>query len=171
MSQPTSRRAFLKGSMLRQSSGAIHPPGAVEDGFADLCTACGDCAGACPEDAIKLNPGAFPVVDVSDASCTFCGDCARSCPTGALEPDRVADWPWRASIVAASCLSQNGVSCRLCQDNCDQGAIRFRLQPGGRSAPLLDIDTCIGCGACATACPAGAVELKRFVTDQPEMVQ
>ena len=171
MSQPTSRRAFLSGRMLREDPGAIRPPGAVESRFLDLCTACGDCLDACPEDVISLSAGGYPTLRMTDGACTFCGDCVEACQTGALIADRMADWPWRASIVASACLSLNGISCRLCQDSCDEGSIRFKLMPGGKAEPVLNTETCTGCGGCATSCPADAVRFERPATLHPETLQ
>lgn len=159
MSQPASRRAFLRGHILRTDKTSIHPPGA-EPGFADLCTQCGECRMACPEDLITFDTQGWPVVDLNKSRCTFCGNCANACPTGALNPDMVDEWPWRAKITA-SCLSMNGISCRVCQDICDQNAIRFKLQMAGRARPVLDTDQCTGCGACASACPTGSVSFER----------
>ena len=43
---------------------------------------CGDCASACPTEAI-LDPG-LPSMRVDLGRCLFCGDCAAACPPGAL---------------------------------------------------------------------------------------
>jgi ferredoxin-type protein NapF len=171
MSQMTSRRAFLSARALREDPDAIRPPGAVATGFSDLCTRCEDCAAACPEDIITFDDAGFPVLDLSAGGCTLCGDCADNCPTPALLSERVAEWPWRARIDDTSCLSTNGVSCRLCQDNCEQDAIRFRLQLGGRAEPALETETCIGCGSCSAACPAGAIVMHRPAPLHPEVNQ
>ncbi len=62
----------------------------------NLCTQCGACAGVCPEGALVLEPGAYPVID--RARCTACGKCAAVCTSGALvlygeamKPDEVFD--------------------------------------------------------------------------------
>ena len=59
------------------------------------CTACGECAGACPTGAIQLgaadrtgrepSPGTDPLtVSLSYGSCIGCRECIDSCPEGAL---------------------------------------------------------------------------------------
>ncbi len=168
MNKLASRRAFLCGKTLREDRSAIRPPGAMEVELYDLCTQCDDCRDACPEDIIHFDAQGWPVVDLSAGPCTFCGDCANACSTGALTPELVNEWPWRASVTA-SCLSMNGVSCRICQDVCDRGAIRFKLQLGGRAEPQLDADSCTGCGACASACPAGSVSFTRQTSPTQEV--
>lgn len=165
------RRAFLSARAFREDSSIVRPPGSVVPGFLDHCTKCGDCLEACPEAVIAIDQDGFPTFQPSDDPCTFCGQCALACPTEALQFERMADWPWRATIQETSCLSINGVSCRVCQDNCEQNAIRFKLQTGGRADPALDSDACIGCGACVALCPVDAVALERRPKPQTETVQ
>lgn len=139
----------------------MRPPGSgAERDFEAACERCGACAEACPEAILVADAGGLPELTVSHGACTFCGACAEACPTGALRPDRIGAWPWRARI-APSCLSLNGTACRACQDVCDARAIRFRLETGGRAVPLLDPVACTGCGACVGSCPAGAIALTR----------
>ena len=70
--------------------------------------------------------------------------------------DRPARW---IAIVGAQCLSQRGVTCRVCADHCGAGAIRFRPMRGGIAVPIVDAATCTGCGACRAPCPAAAIAL------------
>ncbi len=171
MSQMTTRRAFLSARVLREDRGAIRPPGAVESGFVDACSGCSDCITACPEGILSRDADGYPILDLNSGACTFCGECTNACETDALQVDRLPDWPWRATIQTTTCLSMNGVSCRLCQDSCDARAIRFRLLLGGRAEPILDQDICTGCAACASACPVDAVALERPQTSKPEVIQ
>ncbi len=159
MNKLASRRAFLTGRALRDTASAMHPPGARAENFLELCTQCGDCVRSCPEHIVAKNEDGWPVVSFEAGACTFCGDCAQACPTRALIPELVEAWPWRARITN-SCLSMSGVTCRACQDVCDQGAIRFRLQTRGRAEPVLDLAACNGCGACASSCPVAAVQFE-----------
>jgi len=42
------------------------------------CTACGECAKACPRGVVSLQAGKLKVVDV--LACTLCGECVKACP-------------------------------------------------------------------------------------------
>ena len=171
MNKLASRRAFLRGKVLRPDRSALRPPGAVGDAFYDLCHDCDACVRACPEGIIAMGADGWPALRFDTGHCIFCQDCANACPTGALDADQVSDWPWRATF-AATCLSMNGTSCRMCQDACDADALRFRLLLGGRSEPVLNTETCTGCGACATACPVSAVSFERPTEEPiPEITQ
>lgn len=155
MIETLSRRNVLRG----QSRIALlpRPPGAGRArAFAQACTQCGDCARACPEEIILRDGEGFPVLDMRAGGCTFCGACAEACEAGALVAGR--PFGWRAGVGEA-CLSLSGTGCRICEDQCDAVAIRFRLQLGGRAEPLFDEARCTGCGACIAPCPAGAIAL------------
>lgn len=158
MNATNARRSFLRGRFNKPA--AMRPLGAlpVMD-FEDACNGCGDCARACPEGIIIRDDEGFPVVDLLRGECTFCNACTEACEVGALVADQ--PWPWRASV-SSDCLSISGTNCRSCQDHCDSGAIRFRLQPGGRAQPELSLEDCIGCGACAASCPINAIQFKQI---------
>lgn len=47
------------------------------------CAACGACAEACREDAVRLD-GDGRLAGIDPAACLGCGECARACPTDAL---------------------------------------------------------------------------------------
>lgn len=147
------RRAFLRGRF--RETEQVRPPGSTDD-FHDLCTQCGDCARACPTGIILRDQDGFPVLDMRAGQCLFCDACAEACVPGAILP--ATEWPWRASV-SSSCLSVQGVSCRSCEDQCDNSAIRFRPMLGGCAQPSVDLDACSGCGACIASCPAGAISL------------
>lgn len=63
----------------------------------------------------------------------------------------------RANI-NSHCLSISGTMCRLCEDECDRGAISFQLMTAGRSVPMVAEDRCNGCMDCKAVCPAQAIE-------------
>lgn len=153
MPSSTSRRAVLRGRFTERE--VPRPPGSGAS-FAEACTGCGDCARACPEGIIRRDADGLPVVDVREGACTFCGSCTRACAAEALQP--ASPWMWRAEA-GADCLDMNGIQCRACEDFCDSASIRFRPLTGGRAQPVIDRDSCTGCGACVAPCPAGTLHL------------
>ena len=157
MSDPSSRRTFLRGKISVHAS-QLRPPWALpEADFTAACTRCGDCARACPTRIIKQGDGGFPMIDFALGECTFCGDCVTACVPKALlrQPDSLA-WLLKANI-GEKCLAKHQVECRICGEQCGESAIRFHPQLGGVSQPLLDDSRCTGCGACIAPCPVQAI--------------
>ncbi len=153
MPHRSGRRSFLRGQFCHST--IKRPPGAVDaEVFANQCTKCNACIDACPELIILRDEDGLPQVDLRRGACTFCGVCARACKPQAILP--ASGWDWRAHVTNA-CLSLQGVTCRTCEDQCDNQAISFKLMAGGKSEPQINNKLCNGCGACAAACPTGAV--------------
>lgn len=160
MSTVLSRASFLRGSM-RGEAQAIRPPWAVaESAFIEACTRCGDCISACAEGIVGTGAGGFPVVSFAGGECTFCGDCRAVCIAGAFLPALEGQRAWGLDVsVSKDCLGEQGVVCRLCEEQCEPRAIRFpRL--GGAGVPTIDQDICTGCGACISMCPADAISAR-----------
>ena len=68
------------------------------------------------------------------------------------------DGPKIASL-GENCLAYQSISCRLCEDACEIEAISFRPQLGGKEFPIINNDTCTGCGECLPVCPSSALTL------------
>lgn len=155
-----SRRNFLRGKVAAHRAQQRPPWALDEERFTTACTRCGDCARACPTRIIRQGDGGYPMIDFGRGECTFCGDCVTACLTGALWRPGESARPWliRAEIGAA-CIAPKGVECRICGEQCGEGAIRFRPQPGGLALPELDANLCTGCGACVSPCPVSAIRL------------
>ncbi len=107
----------------------------------------------------------MPELDFSAGPCSLCGACAQACPTGALADLGQRPFPAVAQI-ASSCLSIQGIACRLCEEHCEPRAIRFRPALGGRALPEIEATACTGCGACAHVCPAQAVTFQETSTQE-----
>lgn len=160
--QSLSRRdLFLRRSKAKERSYPFPPWALSKDLFLTTCDQCGACIDACPEGILLQDPtDSFPGTDFNSTGCTFCKACVEACPTGALKADdTTAPWAHRIAI-AASCLSEQGITCRVCEESCEPRAIRFALQTGGRALPVLNEDDCTGCGFCISACPVQAITLE-----------
>ena len=90
------------------------------------CMGLGDCATACPFDAISMVEG-FPVVD--PGLCVSCGTCVRTCPKGVFElmPLKARVWvpcstkdPGKAvkAVCGVGCIS-----CKMCIKVCPAKAV------------------------------------------------
>lgn len=161
--QDRDRRALLTGSW-RQPPAVIRPPGAVvADAFAALCDGCGDCARACPVDAIAMTGPALggavtsPQIRAADSPCVMCDGlvCSTVCPTGALaattpETMRIG----QAEFSADACLAAQGIDpgCDYCFDRCPLKGLAISYRRG--AGPTVDPAHCTGCGGCMFFCPA-----------------
>jgi len=159
MTDPLSRRNFLRGRFSARK-GPLRPPWALaEADFLRACTRCGDCVKACPTGVINDHDSGYPAIDFAAGECTFCGDCVTACTKGALKRAQgQAPWTVQAKI-GEQCLAQRRIECRICGDQCEARAIRFPMKAGGIAAPVLDSAQCTGCGACVAPCPTGAVSV------------
>lgn len=157
MSDPSSRRNFLRGRVAAHTAQPRPPWALAEGAFFTACTRCGDCARTCPTRIIRQGDGGYPTVDFAAGECTFCGQCVDRCQPGALSrKDDASPWTLRATI-GEGCLARKFVECRICGELCDAAAIRFRPRLGGVAQPELDAARCTGCGACVAPCPTGAI--------------
>ncbi len=157
----TLSRADLLRGRLRETPLVVRPPWAcAEDDFSARCDRCCQCAEACPEGIVVAGAGGFPEVDFRRGQCTFCKACVQACSVGLLADRGQAPW-FTAAKIAFSCLSVQGVICRLCEEQCEPAAIRFRPALGGYALPEIDAGSCTGCGACVGVCPIGAVEIRK----------
>lgn len=154
------RRNLLRGIAL-SAPPPIRPPWALaESQFVDVCNGCGDCISACPEAIVIRGDGGYPEIDFANGPCTFCGQCVAACEESALLTGGEEPWSLQLSV-ADTCLANQQVVCQSCRDVCDQRAIRFEPEPSGLLAlPVIDPDTCNGCGACISTCPVDALTLQ-----------
>ena len=134
----------------------VRPPWALPEArFVEACERCDDCARACPEQIIMRGRGGFPAIDFSRGECTFCGDCVDICKVDAFAGKDADPWHLKARVGPA-CLARSGIACRACEDSCTPRSIRFAVS-GRPRPPIIDPETCTGCGACVAPCPATAI--------------
>jgi ferredoxin-type protein NapF len=161
MTSTLSRSDLLRGR-LHETPPVVRPPWAgPEDALSARCDRCLHCAEVCPEGIIVAGAGGLPEVDFKRGQCSFCKACVQACSIGVLADTGQAPWVTVAEI-AFSCLSVQGVICRLCDEQCEPAAIRFRPALGGYALPEVDAGSCTGCGACVGVCPVGAVEVRKL---------
>lgn len=147
----------------------IVPPGAKSiNNLTSHCTACQLCVSACPNGVLrpstKLDSLMQPEASYERGYCRpECTKCADVCPTGAIAPitttDKSAIQIGHAVWVKDNCVPlTDGVECGNCARHCPAGAITMVPSDSGNDAspkiPVVNIERCIGCGACENLCPA-----------------
>ena len=145
------------------------PPGALSARhFAQHCTACQLCVSVCPNGV--LTPSASltrlmqPEMTYERGYCRpECTKCSDVCPTGAIRPitreDKSSTQIGHAVWVKKNCIPlTKGDSCGNCARHCPAGAIQMvPSEEGNRRSPkipVINVERCIGCGACEHLCPA-----------------
>ncbi|MGD0167683.1 MAG: 4Fe-4S binding protein [Gaiellaceae bacterium] len=92
--------------------------------------------------------------------CIGCGRCASACPTGAtMRSDRFEPM----QLFAAPPDSRRGAlgaALRTIARHQPSGSIAVPERVAAFRSIVFDASRCIGCGACARACPTGAAEAR-----------
>lgn len=161
----------------------VHPPGvsSIED-LRLRCTGCGSCSTACPSGIIQPDNSIRwpmrPVLEFKNGPCRYdCTRCTDVCPTSTLKKLTVSEKHifviGKARVVPAFCSEYtSGNICGECVRRCPRQAISIvavdnpqyrqgqtsgepELTPSGkmRRLPHVNLELCIGCGACRYYCP------------------
>lgn len=119
------------------------------------CMGLGDCAAACPSDAICIENG---IAHVDTRVCTGCGACMNACPNGVIKVLPVSAGATvicsshdKGAAVRKKC-SAGCIGCGLCMKNCPSEAIKLE-----NNLAVIDPDKCTGCGACKEKCPVKCI--------------
>ena len=129
------------------------------------CLGCGDCAAACPMDAICLEDG---IARVDTRRCVGCGMCVKTCPKGIIsmipQETQVANYCSNKDkgAVARKTCKNACIGCMKCEKVCPSGAIKVV-----ENLATVDAKKCTGCGACAAGCPTGCLKMVYF----PDLVE
>ncbi len=158
---------------VQDARAVIRPPGAPgEEKFTGLCIRCGNCMRACPTNGLQpvfLESGAAgiwtPHLVPEIGPCAYrCARCGGVCPTGAV-PRLSLEKKQRTVIGLAvvdrkKCIPWQGIGpCLICLENCPVPGRAIRgvdtgEEGSGFRGPEIIRESCIGCGACSSACPA-----------------
>ncbi len=146
----------------------IVPPGALSiKNLTSHCTACQLCVAACPNGVLRpstdLSALMQPESSYERGYCRpECTRCSEVCPTGAILPITIADKSaiqiGHAVWVKENCVPlTDGVECDNCARHCPVGAITMIPSindDNSPKVPVVNIERCIGCGACENLCPS-----------------
>ncbi|MDO4587985.1 MAG: 4Fe-4S binding protein [Planctomycetia bacterium] len=146
------------------------PPGSQSlRNFARRCSACQLCVSVCPNQVLRPSQDSWkttmqPSMSFERGYCRpECVRCSEVCPTGAILPTTTADksatqigyavWVRDACIVIT-----DDVECGNCERHCPTDAIEMIPlnpdDPQSKKIPTVNVERCIGCGACENLCPA-----------------
>ena len=161
--------AVIEDKKIPERKTPIVPPGARSlRHFAQHCTACQLCVSVCPNGVLRPSTDPLrlmqPEMSYERGYCRpECGRCAEVCPTDAIHltdlAEKSATQIGRAVWVRENCVPlTDGVECGNCARHCPSGAIQMVPSEAGNPAspqiPVVNVERCIGCGACENLCPA-----------------
>lgn len=162
--EATSKKASYDGiSTCKAASMLFGGPEACRFG----CLGLGDCANACPSNAICVSNG---VASINTALCIGCGLCKDICPKHIIslipqETEAVVICSNTDKGADARKACKNAcIGCKKCEKACEYGAVTVV-----NNLAQIDYDKCKGCGRCAEVCPTGAIK-KVVFADIPEGV-
>ncbi len=151
--EATSKKNTYEGiSTCRAASMLYGGPEACSYG----CLGLGDCAAACPADAICMKDG---IAHVDTSRCLGCGLCESICPKKVISmvpqetrtvvmcnnKDKGAD--------ARKACSNACIACKKCEKACPEQAIVVK-----DNLAQIDYTKCTGCGLCVEGCPTGCLK-------------
>lgn len=120
------------------------------------CLGLGDCAAACPADAICMADG---IARVEASRCMSCGICVATCPKHIIslipqQTEPVVMCSNKQKGVDAKKACKNAcIGCKKCEKTCPNGAITVN-----NNLASIDYSKCTSCGACAGECPTGCLK-------------
>lgn len=124
------------------------------------CIGFGDCAGACPNNAIRLVNG---IASVNTKLCSGCGICVKTCPQKiiSLFPDIehviISCSNTDKGALTRKACAHGCIACRKCERECPNGAVTVE-----NNLARIDYEKCLNCNHCVLVCPTGAICISDF---------
>lgn len=161
--------AVIEEKKIPKRAMPIVPPGALSArNFAGHCTACQLCVSVCPSQVLRPSSDMMklmqPEMSYERGYCRpECTKCSEVCPAGAIHPitkaDKSAIQIGHAVWIKENCICITDVmECDNCARHCPTGAIQMvASEPentGSIKIPVINVERCIGCGACENLCPS-----------------
>jgi len=145
----------------------VSPPGSVsQEHLLHRCTSCHLCIRKCPSKILRpslleygLEGFMQPLLDFRNGFCKYdCKVCSEVCPSGAILSQTLENKRKLQIGLAVyrreNCLSYTGErNCSACMFNCPTDAITMGYDANDRLRPFVDLQKCLGCGACEHVCP------------------
>ncbi|MDR3365373.1 MAG: 4Fe-4S binding protein [Prevotellaceae bacterium] len=146
----------------------VLPPGAIStENMLKRCTSCHLCISKCPSRVLKpafmeyglagmMQPTAHFEKGFCSLSCTVCSEV---CPSGAIrrltkEEKRHTQSGYAVFTRNICTVITSEASCGVCSEHCPTQAISMIPHKNGLTVPYVNVNACVGCGACEFSCPA-----------------
>lgn len=136
--------------------------------FSQHCTACQLCISGCPNQVLRPSSNLMtlmqPEMSYERGYCRpECTKCSKVCPSGAIhhitKAEKSAIQIGHSVWIKKNCVVvRDNVDCGNCARHCPVGAIQMvpmnANNSNSRKIPAINVERCIGCGACENLCPA-----------------